>query len=70
MFGNLTYLSLLDLSYNLISGSTFDKEDIFKPVDGITSLPLIELNLAFNSIKSISNTAFKYLDNLQKVMIH
>jgi hypothetical protein len=46
-----------------------ETENIFKPAEGQSSLPLVELNLAYNNIKTIPNTAFKYLDNLQKVMI-
>ena len=65
----MTYLSLLDLSFNSISEETFKSGSLFKPADGQKSLPLLNLNLAYNNIKSISNTAFEYLDNLDQVNI-
>jgi len=67
VFANLTFLSYLDLSFNSIDEDTLKVEDIFRPDDGQKSLPLINLNLAYNNIKSIPNTAFKYLDNLDQV---
>ena len=67
VFSNLTYLSYLDLSFNLISEDTFKAGQIFKPLDGQKSIPLLNLNLAYNNIKSIPNTAFEYLDNLDQV---
>ncbi len=67
VFANMTYLSLLDLSYNSISEDTFKSGSLFTPAEGQKSLPLLNLNLAYNNIKSIPNTAFDYLDNLDQV---
>jgi Leucine-rich repeat (LRR) protein len=61
-------LSYLDLSFNSISEDTFKAGQIFKPLDGQGPLSLLHLNLAYNNIKSIPNTAFEYLENLDQVL--
>ena len=68
-FMNLTFLTVLDLSHNILPGAALTEKTFEGPYDSrdYKPLPLLDLDLSYNAIGKLDKTAFVHLIKLRSL---